>query len=586
MKLRGTRIRNTLTAALVAASIWGCGRAVTNEPEPTDETPTAPHGGFDGVDEIERNLTPLATACAFVADGGVVSISMAAGEYSLISRTVDGGALLVNGTPCSTATAINTQRINVTGSADGGAETVILDYLNGTYALGSASAVGVLVDLRAGTDSLKVRATGGVDTFLVATTAPDAGVTGVYSVAMGLNGAAPTGIKNISFNNVESLVLSTGPGADVVKTNGQADAGVGGTPFGKTSSGTGPTLSFFGGDDADTLNMGALKGGAVIFSGGAGSDTADYSARTANLTVTIGGSGVSGESGEGNTLNTDVDVVSGSSANDTMACEAATACSLLGNAGNDTLTGGTGNDTLSGGAGDDTMTPKEGDDVVTGGAGIDVISYASATTDLTLTLPASGSSTGNGDPAPALADGGVGAAESDSIDDTIENVISGSGSDTIQGNALDNQITGGDGDDTVSGGAGNDTFFMEATKAAAGDDTIDGEAGEDTVNYSQRTANVTLTLNAAVQTTGNGESGELGKLTNIENLICGSGDDTITGDSGDNTLEGGSGNDTISAAGGNDVIDPGTGTNTVTCGAGNDILLPGGTTTNAANDCD
>jgi Ca2+-binding RTX toxin-like protein len=95
-----------------------------------------------------------------------------------------------------------------------------------------------------------------------------------------------------------------------------------------------------------------------------------------------------------------------------------------------------------------------------------------------------------------------------------------------------------------------------------------------------------LSLNGAVQTTGNGEAGELGRFTNIENLICGGGDDTVTGDSFDNVLEGGAGDDTISAGGGNDIIDPGAGTNTATCGSGNDILLPGGTTTNAALDCE
>jgi len=39
----------------------------------------------------------------------------------------------------------------------------------------------------------------------------------------------------------------------------------------------------------------------------------------------------------------------------------------------------------------------------------------------------------------------------------IENVIGGSGSDSLTGNALSNEITGGAGNDTISGGDGNDT---------------------------------------------------------------------------------------------------------------------------------
>lgn len=594
MKLKVTRFRSTLVAGLAAASLWACGNPSTTGPDITDSPTTPP--AFDGIDETERNLTPLATACAFVADGGVVTITMAAGEYSLISRTVDGGALLVNGTPCSTATAASAKVINVTGPTDGGSETVILDYLNGPFSLGTATVVGVNIDLKNGTDAVKIRGTSGVDNVLLATTAADAGVTGIYSVSLGLNGTATTGFRNIAFNNVEALTVSTGPGADVVRTNGQADAGIGGNPFGKATTGTGPTLNVFGGDDADTLNMGIAKGGPVVFSGGAGSDTTDFSGRTANLSVTLGAAGTSGESGEASTFQADMEILLGGSGNDVMACEAATGCTLTGNAGNDTLTGGSGDDTLAGGAGDDTMSPGTGNDTVTGGSGTDSVSYADRTTagsdggvpGMTLTLAASGVSTGNGDPAPELSDGGVGTAENDSLDDTIENIIGGDGPDTIQGNALDNQITGGKGNDTLSGGEGNDTFFMASSAANCGDDTIDGEGGEDTVSYALRSVALTLSLNTSTPTTGNGESSnsEDGSLVNVENLICGSAGDTVTGDSADNVLEGGGGNDTISAGGGNDIIDPGAGTNSVTCGGGNDILLPGGTTTNSAMDCE
>ncbi|WP_172327639.1 M10 family metallopeptidase C-terminal domain-containing protein [Mangrovicoccus sp. HB161399] len=58
----------------------------------------------------------------------------------------------------------------------------------------------------------------------------------------------------------------------------------------------------------------------------------------------------------------------------------------------------------------------------------------------------------------------------------IENVTTGSGSDTVTGNALDNTIRAGAGNDLIDGGAGNDTLI-----GGAGDDTIDGGAGDDSI---------------------------------------------------------------------------------------------------------
>ena len=66
---------------------------------------------------------------------------------------------------------------------------------------------------------------------------------------------------------------------------------------------------------------------------------------------------------------------------------------VLGEAGNDTLTGGDGNDTIDGGEGDDTLTGGLGDDVIIasegydqieGGAGTDTISFANDAIDAAL----------------------------------------------------------------------------------------------------------------------------------------------------------------------------------------------------------
>ena len=64
---------------------------------------------------------------------------------------------------------------------------------------------------------------------------------------------------------------------------------------------------------------------------------------------------------------------------------------------------------------------------------------------------------------------------------------------------------------------------------SAGNDTLDGGAGRDTADFSEATNSVTVDLNSD---SANGVDIGSDSLTGIENVITGSGDDTITGDSG------------------------------------------------------
>jgi serralysin len=59
---------------------------------------------------------------------------------------------------------------------------------------------------------------------------------------------------------------------------------------------------------------------------------------------------------------------------------------------------------------------------------------------------------------------------------TIENVKAGSGNDTVLGNDVANNLSGGAGNDTIDGGAGNDTI-----DGGGGDDTLNGGSGIDTL---------------------------------------------------------------------------------------------------------
>ncbi|MEP3888888.1 MAG: M10 family metallopeptidase C-terminal domain-containing protein, partial [Hellea sp.] len=113
-----------------------------------------------------------------------------------------------------------------------------------------------------------------------------------------------------------------------------------------------------------------------------------------------------------------------------------------------------------GGSGDDVFIGNQGDNNFDGGAGIDTVDYSSETADLTISIEAAGTGTGTG----------IGIDSYDSI----ENIISGSGNDNIDGSLEANVIKGGDGNDTISGLAGDDVIWGEI-----GDDTLFGGEGND-----------------------------------------------------------------------------------------------------------
>ncbi len=164
-------------------------------------------------------------------------------------------------------------------------------------------------------------------------------------------------------------------------------------------------------------------------------------------------------------------------------------------------------------------------------------------------------------------------------------LFGGAGNDTLTGGAADDKILGGDGDDILNGGAGNDTLWGEegndTFRTATGTDGADavfGGNGIDFADYSGRTADLTIAMDAtwiggtypnagsATGTpSGEGVEGDL-VGTDVENLTAGSGNDTVTGNALNNTLKGGAGNDTfveLASSTSSDVYIGGAGSNTV-----------------------
>jgi Ca2+-binding RTX toxin-like protein len=314
----------------------------------------------------------------------------------------------------------------------------------------------------------------------------------------------------------------------------------------------------------------------------------------------------------------------GGSGNDTLIGNAS-ANIFSGGAGDDSLSGGAGNDSLTGGAGTDTLAGGADNDTYqgySGSFGLDVISDASGSADyLDLTNYAlsnvvSWSATdtdsdtfldrliidfGSGDTVrienyfndtsttAAGSTEGTGLIENIAFSDdgtvdfqqvqsllTAGSTITGTsgndtlsggiGSDTISGLAGNDWITGGRGNDSLDGGSGDDTYLYANNW---GIDTITDSAGIDTLDFSAVSANLTVSLATGAGyevTDGANNNIELGTSV-IEKVYAGTGNDTITGASGDNTYLFGNnfGTDTITeTAGGIDTLDFSNMTNSVT----------------------
>jgi Ca2+-binding RTX toxin-like protein len=155
------------------------------------------------------------------------------------------------------------------------------------------------------------------------------------------------------------------------------------------------------------------------------------------------------------------DTIIGGSGNDTVDGEAGND-SIMGMLGRDSLSGGFGNDTLDGGEDNDYLnggstdiSTRDGADVFIGGAGNDSAMYTTRTDDLSIDI-LNGSKANDG-----------AASESDDVNADVENIYSGTGDDTLTGNASANLISGNAGDDVIKGNGGHDKLI-----GGAGHDTI------------------------------------------------------------------------------------------------------------------
>jgi Ca2+-binding RTX toxin-like protein len=538
-----------------------------------DDISTGDLGDLEGLEEAGQALTDLSAQCATV--GTTVTVTLNADDVAMVGRTSDG-KFAINGFQCGTLSATAVKRLEVNGGA--GAQTLILDYLNGVFAPGLVGGPSVIVDLGADADAFKMRGSKAVDSW-------NFGSTGIT-----INGDA---YLDVTVANAESFTVALGDGNDVFSAAGTVATG--GAPFATAITvhggigndsirgGSGDDF-YFGGAGNDTFLGGTVIDGADEVNGGDDTDVMDYSLRAIDLVVTVDGTDDDGEdtdddgtADEADNVQIDVETVKGGTADDVLTGrdDANLVDTLYGGAGNDTLAGLLGADVLYGDAGDDVFDEgavTNGGDVFNGGVGSDTVSYTARTADVTVVID-------------SLANDGED-AEADKVMVDVENVTGGTGDDAITGSAVANVLDGGDGGDTMSGGEGADTLVgglgIDTLNGGGGNDTFDegdlinggdtfnGGAGVDTVDYSARTMDTTIVLGGADDS---GEATETDTVAvDVENVLGGEGVDTITGSDVDNRLEGGLGDDVIGGGAGKDTILGGDGADALTGGAGDDTI--------------
>ncbi len=226
---------------------------------------------------------------------------------------------------------------------------------------------------------------------------------------------------------------------------------------------------------------------------------------------------------------------------------------IIGTNGINTIAGLAGNDIMLGLAGNDILTASAGNDTVDGGIGNDTYSLSATTASAVVNLTTNTSSS-----AQTGVDTLIG----------IETVIGGAGNDSM---------TDGAGASNLQGGNGNDVFIVTNDNAR---DILRGSGGVDSIDYSALSANLIVNLGGTFDVLGSGTAGNLDNINSIQNIISGSGNDSILGDTLVNSINGGGGNDSINAGGGADRLTGSTGADVFAyalltdsgVGAGRDII--------------
>ncbi len=296
--------------------------------------------------------------------------------------------------------------------------------------------------------------------------------------------------------------------------------------------------TLIGGKGADTLN------------GGADNDTASYEDAEERVIVNLVTPAANRGDAENDVL-TSIENVTGSIYADTLTGDS-NANVLKGLADHDILAGGGGNDQLEGGEGNDQLDGGTGADILIGGNGDDTYLVDDAN-DKVQEAVGGGSDTVTASVSYVLdANAEVEVLEAAAGSAAI-NLVGNGIANTLRGNSAANQLDGGGGADVLEGQAGNDTYVIDHLG-----DVVTELAGDD-----QGSDTVVIASNFDADNTY-----ELSAFANTENLLAlnGAGDVSLVGNSVANTITGNDGNNTLN--GGNDAL-----TDILAGGKGNDTYV-------------
>ena len=220
---------------------------------------------------------------------------------------------------------------------------------------------------------------------------------------------------------------------------------------------------------------------------------------------------------------------------------------LDGGDGGDRLEGGAGRDVMDGGPGVDTLLSFGGNDVLDGGAGDDALSAEEGDDEL------------HGGEGRDILCGGDGADEEHGGPGGDEVGVSFTSDRYSCVDLGSDKLYGDDGDDTLEAGptsgfllGGSDLPLPGPSSSVNGADLLQGGQGRDTVNYAGRTAAVSVSLNGRADDGSAGEGDEV--ADDVEAVVGGDGDDSLSGGARPDRLDGGAGADALSGGGGDDAL--------------------------------
>ncbi|HMX16603.1 MAG TPA: calcium-binding protein, partial [Rhodocyclaceae bacterium] len=477
-------------------------------------------GDSAGTDTVNTTLASLvlATGIETLVYSGAGNF---AGTGNAANNTVNGGV----GNDTLSGAAGNDSLVGAGGhdSIDGGGgdDTLAGGTGNDTYVVDSLLDV-VTEAAGSGTDTIRT------------------GLASYATLASEVENLAYTGAGDFTgTGNTLDNVITGGSGRDTLSGGVGNDSLVGAAGNDSLDGGSGSdTLAGGLGDDSYLVDV---AGDAVTEAPSEGTDTV----RTALGTYVLGSNlesliytGGAAFVGTGNTLD---NVLAGGGGND----------SLDGAAGADTLNGGGGNDSLGGSSGDDSLDGGGGSDAMTGGLGNDAY-VVDSTGDSVGEAPGEGT------------DAIYSALAALTLPGNVENLVyTGGGNFSGVGNALENSLGGGGGQDTLQGDAGRDTLDgglgNDSLDGGSGDDSLSGGGGNDIYVVDSAGDLISEAAAAGIDTLRTANSAYT-LPANVEILVfTGLGSFVGTGNAAANTVSGGTGNDTLDGDGGVDLMIGGAG---------------------------